>query len=195
MNLNIDLKFYADGRLTRETGKQLLSLGLKYCPLCSKVLPLSDFSLVKGKTHCHCIDCKRQRGRQDAAKRYYTSLRTGMMEHREAQKRKYVELLGGKCCKCGHGDNDYLGDLTFHHVTPDKKLFDPAFYFDHRQKARSAKEIEVEIDKCALLCFNCHRRLTHEERRGTHKWIFVHRSDFGWDFLGKKTLVNSQAQP
>lgn len=65
-----------------------------------------------------------------------------------------VEYKGGKCSCCGY--NKCLGALEFHHVDPLTK--DPNFNLN---KNRSIERQKTEIDKCILLCSNCHREL-HE---------------------------------
>ena len=49
--------------------------------------------------------------------------------------------------------------LQFHHIDPETKSFDISSVY---QKNRSWSEIEAEIDKCIILCGNCH--LIHEAR-------------------------------
>lgn len=65
-----------------------------------------------------------------------------------AKKIKSVNLLGGKCEKCGCTD---VRILEFHHIDPNKKEFTIC---DIRNLRWSI--IEREIQKCILLCSNCH---------------------------------------
>lgn len=62
-----------------------------------------------------------------------------------------IQLLGGKCSKCGY--NKYHGALHFHH--PDPSLKDDMF---HRLRNRRYDYIEKTLieQKCVLLCANCH---------------------------------------
>ena len=67
---------------------------------------------------------------------------------RSRTKQKLVDYKGGKCIKCGY--NKYIGNLSFHHLDPSKKDFTitgKSFAFD---------KIKLEVDKCELLCHNCH---------------------------------------
>lgn len=71
-------------------------------------------------------------------------------------KRKYeaIQSKGGKCQKCGYNTN--ISALEFHHRDPTNKKFQ----IDVR--AFSNKNIDLlldEINKCDLLCANCHREL------------------------------------
>ena len=68
---------------------------------------------------------------------------------RQNLKKRAVEYLGGKCQKCGY--NKYQGALIFHH-REDNKSFGVA----GRGHTRSWKRVKEELDKCDLLCLNCH---------------------------------------
>ena len=71
-------------------------------------------------------------------------------EYRRKLKQKAVDLLGGKCSKCGY--DKCLAALDFHHVDKTKKEFN---IFGIKRK--SWKKIVEELKKCILLCSNCHR--------------------------------------
>lgn len=64
-----------------------------------------------------------------------------------------VDLKGGKCQICGY--NRYIGALSFHHLDEKTKLFD----MSTRGLTRSWKKIRDEVDKCILVCENCHREI------------------------------------
>lgn len=75
-------------------------------------------------------------------------------------KRKYEAVLqkGGKCEECGYDKN--LSALEFHHLNPEEK----EFQIDERHFAnRSLEVLQKELDKCILLCSNCHRELHHPQ--------------------------------
>lgn len=64
-----------------------------------------------------------------------------------------VEYLGGRCQHCGLED-DCVNIYDFHHTNPVKKDFEIS-----GGKVRSSFEsIKKELDKCELLCSNCHRK-------------------------------------
>lgn len=67
------------------------------------------------------------------------------------QKRRSVEYAGGCCQLCGY--DTYDGALEFHHLDPSKKDFQV------NMTLRTWKTIKEEIDKCILLCANCHREV------------------------------------
>jgi hypothetical protein len=64
---------------------------------------------------------------------------------------KAIEYKGGKCIRCGY--NKFISALEFHHVDPSTKSFVIAKYIH----AKPWDEIQKELDKCDLLCANCHR--------------------------------------
>lgn len=75
---------------------------------------------------------------------------------KEYQKRRYDERiaiararLGGKCRKCGRAD-----DLHFHHV--EAKLANVTTIANW-----SLSRFLTEVDKCILLCKNCHLKIEH----------------------------------
>jgi len=68
---------------------------------------------------------------------------------RDNIKRKCVEYKGGKCFVCGY--NKFQGSLDFHHVNPKDKDFGIATV-----KCNSFESLKQELDKCVLLCKNCH---------------------------------------
>lgn len=65
-----------------------------------------------------------------------------------------IEYKGGKCCKCGYNKCDAA--LEFHHRDPKEKEF--SFGLFRGYKFESLKE---ELDKCDIVCANCHREIHH----------------------------------
>lgn len=62
-----------------------------------------------------------------------------------------VDYLGGKCNRCGY--NKCIDALDFHHINPKEKDFN----FSENGHCRSWERVKKELDKCELLCANCHR--------------------------------------
>lgn len=65
-------------------------------------------------------------------------------------KQKAVNIKGGKCQVCGY--DKCLSAMDFHHRDMTEKEFDIS-------TAKNFAVIEKEIEKCDLLCSNCHREL------------------------------------
>lgn len=68
----------------------------------------------------------------------------------QKNKQLYVDYKGGKCEKCNY--NKCIDALEFHHLDPNEK--DPNFKSIRYWGLEKAK---IELNKCALLCSNCHR--------------------------------------
>ena len=69
--------------------------------------------------------------------------------------------VGGECVRCGYGEHPAA--LDFHHRDPSQKEFSIA---DINRAGLSAENIQAEIDKCDLICANCHR-IEHATETGT----------------------------
>ena len=68
-------------------------------------------------------------------------------------KQKLVDYKGGKCICCDY--NKYIGALEFHHIDPSKK----DFAIGTGGKTRALEALKKEVDKCVLVCANCHREI------------------------------------
>lgn len=64
-------------------------------------------------------------------------------------KKKCVEYKGGKCEFCGY--SKCLRALGFHHKDRNLKAFNISSL-----KTRAWHKLQLELDKCYLLCANCH---------------------------------------
>ena len=62
-------------------------------------------------------------------------------------KRCAVRFMGNKCMVCGY--DRCLRALCFHHIVPSQKEFDISTQLDWNK-------IEIELEKCILLCNRCH---------------------------------------
>ena len=77
----------------------------------------------------------------------------GVSKRRKNIKIKAVEYKGGKCEVCGY--DKYIGALEFHHLDPKKKDFN----LSYKGCTRKWETVKKEIDKCALVCSNCHKEI------------------------------------
>lgn len=80
---------------------------------------------------------------------------------RRELKKMAVEYKGGKCCKCGY--NKTLSALEFHHIDPAEKDFS----ISKNGHTKSFEKIKLELDKCILVCANCHREIHDELNNGS----------------------------
>jgi 5-methylcytosine-specific restriction endonuclease McrA len=77
-------------------------------------------------------------------------LRKAVSERRKRLREMAREYKGGKCALCGYDKSPRA--LVFHHIDPSQKDFG----LSSRGLTRSWDAIKKEIDKCVLLCANCH---------------------------------------
>ena len=111
-----------------------------------------------------CLICKKELvGRQ---RKYCSSVCKGKdTSSYEAQQRrglerkvKLIELMGGKCVKCGYKKN--YSALSFHHKYPNEK----ETTLDMRSLSNNSwAKISAEASKCELLCMNCHMETHHPQ--------------------------------
>lgn len=80
-------------------------------------------------------------------------------ENRRKMKQRAIEYKGGKCQCCGY--NTSFWALDFHHLDPDKKDFG----ISKKGLCRSWDKVKQEIDKCILVCRNCHSEIHHGIRK------------------------------
>ena len=110
------------------------------------------------------VDQERQKGREyyqnniDERREYD---RNHSERHKSYLKKRYyetlsecIEKLGGECVKCGVKER-----LQFDHIYPKNKSFE----ITRRLLMGDRKKFEEELDKCQLLCYDCHREKTREQ--------------------------------
>lgn len=85
-------------------------------------------------------------------------------------KKKAIEYKGGKCIKCSY--KKCTRALSFHHLDPSQKDFNIG-------TSRSWEKIKKELDKCILVCLNCHNELHHKEDKHkiAEQKYFVNRKE------------------
>lgn len=110
----------------------------KICLICKNNLPQSSFGIYKSggkwRIFSYCKKCDSKR-----TKDFYLEF-----------KKKAVEYKGGKCEKCGYCR--CLKALEFHHkISKEKEVAISRF------RIRNWELFKIELDKCSLLCSNCHR--------------------------------------
>lgn len=111
------------------------------CGICGKKFQIKN----KGWTRKYCYDCA-PKDCTDAQK---------ITIKRRAIKEALVTYKGGKCERCGY--NKCMRALEFHHLNPQEKDFGISVNL-----SRTIDELRAEVDKCILLCSNCHAEV-HQE--------------------------------
>ena len=105
-----------------------------------------------------CVDCGKQaRPGMTQCQQCYEIKFEKQRRNRQERKRKAVQYLGGKCVDCGL-QTDFMSVYDFHHKDAETKSDRVAELISHY---RSWEIVQAELDKCILLCSNCHR-IRHE---------------------------------
>lgn len=103
-------------------------------------------------------------------KQYYRKNRSVLLprktnqrkRRRLAQKRRAVQLLGGKCQLCGY--NKCIYALEFHHKNPNENYPKIGNIWGMKWE-----RIFTELKKCILICSNCHKE-KHFGNDSVDKW-------------------------
>lgn len=75
----------------------------------------------------------------------------------QQRKQRIVYAMGGQCALCGYNKN--IQALEMHHINPDEK----EFTFSKTQEYHNWEELSKEMQKCVLLCANCHREVHYPQ--------------------------------
>ena len=90
-------------------------------------------------------------------KRRYADRRTYMVVAVRKRRKKVrlmaVQYKGGQCSRCGY--SKCVEALEFHHLDSSQKDFG----ISEKGYTRSWERVREEIEKCILVCANCHREL------------------------------------
>jgi len=148
---------FVDGK-TRNLGTR------KFCLECSpfgshNTSPNLNSNTNSNKTCSHCklsfpattehfyVRSRKQKDLSSYCKKCNTKIRVNEMRK---TKQKCVDYMGKKCADC---KDEYPPSVfDFHHLDPSKKDFTIS-----KTQSFSFKNLKPELDKCVMLCANCHR--------------------------------------
>lgn len=129
----------------------------KVCNQCGETKPLSAYYPHKdcvGGVQGTCKECRRSQNKQwqaaNRARRQHAE-----KDRARTRKQEYVIRRGSKCYDCEGKYPDCV--YEFHHLDPESKEVNPSVAFKR-------PKWESELDKCVMLCANCHR-IRHMEMR------------------------------
>lgn len=111
----------------------------KICTKCGRELPIDQFNFrnkAKGTRRSECKECH-----------------TAYMKQKYQEKKNEIQELKSQysCAKCGD-KRGYV--LDFHHLNPEEKENTIARMLSNRYEL---DKVYDEINKCIVLCANCHR--------------------------------------
>lgn len=156
-----------------DAGHDADSVGMKVCTKCGPpAQPIENFAVrdrEKGTRQYVCRSCQNAYGRQ----------------HYQIHRAKYIDKALRRNAKQNKINAEFLIDYLRHHPCVDCGESDiVVLEFDHlRDKimdvselvtaAYSLEKVKREIDKCEVVCANCHRRRTAKRAR----WYRAHAFD------------------
>jgi hypothetical protein len=132
------------------------------CTICKNKYPATSEYFGIHKTcssglDTYCKICRRQKGRENY-KKNNKEWNKNHIKNRDFKKNKIIEIKEKSqgCCKCGEKKH-YL--LDFHHVDSYTKSFQIS-----QGESKGLKRLLAEIEKCVLMCSNCHREFHYFEK-------------------------------
>lgn len=133
---------------------------MRTCTKCNEPKELSEFSFKnksKGTLSSECKECHRVL-RQD----YYRNNKQEELARVRDFKKKYVEWFKELKSKlvCKECQESHPATLQFHHLDPNEKEIGIA---DAITRKWSKNKVLREIEKCDVLCGNCHLKLHWNE--------------------------------
>lgn len=131
----------------------------KFCNGCKSLKSIEDFWKKRGKPQAQCKDCQREYHKLH----YKNNKKDYLVRAKERKKivqaelRSYIAQQKNKpCMDCNQKYPSYVMD--FDHRPDCKKEFTIA---NMVSDSKSFDCIKKEIDKCDVVCSNCHRIRTH----------------------------------
>lgn len=116
----------------------------KICLICGEQFE----TIPHGESRKYCFKCSPSYSKGDNQGRGQT-----ITAIRHALKNQLLKHKGNKCEKCGYSKCNSA--LEFHHINPQEKEFNISKYTSNNNV--NIEGAIQEIEKCALLCANCHR--------------------------------------
>lgn len=157
--------------------KRMFEQGFCWCSKCKQFRPIDGFAQNRNGyfgRYSWCKDCHSQKRRGDEQIKKYGRNRARYLTQ------YYTDLAGGCCQRCKY--NKSVCALDFHHVNSNEKdsIAQTVLTTNDHEK------IYAELNKCVLLCSNCHREYTAK------LWVaeFVKRDGLGWT-IKRSTIVKT----
>jgi hypothetical protein len=132
---------------------------MKLCPKCNTSKDTECFNKArkyKDGLQIYCKECTRSQ-----SKSYYSRNKDKHCKEIGRRRKQYIKFIKSKldeirisgCCLC---DEKEIICLDFHHKDPTRKEAEIATL---SRRGWSWKRIKNEIDKCVVVCSNCHRKI------------------------------------
>ena len=154
----------------------------RYCRDCHRWLPIESFAykhIALGTRQSRCRACQSVRSREHYQRHSASYLRRAKTNNKrvriENRHRLHEFLAAQRCLDCGTAD---FAVLEFDHRDPSVKVADVSTLV---RKVCAWSRVQAEIDRCDVVCANCHRRRTARQ--------------FGWYKLGHPKPLELPALP
>lgn len=129
----------------------------KKCPKCNLILSISLFGKNKAKKdglQVHCNECRKNINNTQYAsnpKRKEAVRRNQKISYERARNLINSVKRSNSCRICGESE---VCALDFHHVSDEKE-----YGISEMAGNTSLEKLQREIDKCVVVCANCHRKI------------------------------------
>lgn len=134
---------------------------MKTCTKCKVEKPLTEFNKrasAKDGLQTQCRACH-----QAAGKKHYQANKQKYIETSLNQRKMLTEFVNeAKSDGCSRCDETRIWCLDFHHLDPTQKDLEVSTLIATCNKQR----IQEEIEKCIILCKNCHADEHYQQRIG-----------------------------
>lgn len=149
------------------------------------------------KDNQHCSNCKVKLNSENSYYRKSKDIFSSLCKschvnltliRRKKFKQFCIDYKGGSCVKCGYCK--LITALEFHHLNPSEKEIEPS-----KMMGKSQNFIKNELDKCILMCSNCHREehYKQDKKKNLQKSFGVYNLDNFTNIIltGKNTKLPS----
>jgi hypothetical protein len=129
----------------------------KKCECCGKLRLLKFFNKKTGdKLQSYCRDCKKAINKAH----YYSNKEMHLEKNRRRRQnlREFINRIKSKPCQdCGVSYPPYVMDFDHRE--------NKSFMIANSWRERSIKVVLAEIEKCDVVCANCHRQRTYNRKQ------------------------------
>jgi hypothetical protein len=136
-----------------------ISASRKTCSKCRRVRTVDEFNFrnsERGARHSYCKDCGKEFTRSHYRRNKRQYLDKNLRAYR--RRREFVRQMKSRpCADCGVQYPFYVMD--FDHRETETKLYEL-----NSVDRMTMKAIRCEIEKCDVVCANCHRERTFQRR-------------------------------
>ena len=131
---------------------------MKKCNRCNVEKPLTEYYKNSKRVYPYCKACAKQK----YAKTHYESNKELYKQRAKSSQQKLIEEYREYKSKCSCqvcGETRHWC-LSFHHTDPSQKDIEVATILTYNNRKRLFEEIE----KCIVVCHNCHADIHYQER-------------------------------